>query len=545
MFEHDGKVYRNLQEQVLKNMKDIADLKVSELSSRLGFKLLTEEPYVSAELLPRQYKGNYGDALLVGPSAPYNLYVWMREDNGQGGAWVDWGKMETPTVLRGPEGQQGKQGEQGVRGSIWTSSGSDPKFEQRFNDGDQALNTSTGDVYQFSGGVWSKTGNITGPTGKAAGFGSVTATVKTISAQDAPTVKVTQSGDDTQKNFKFDFELPAPMPPEVSADATVDQSIGVPEVEVVEGGNIEHRTFTFNFKNIKGETGEQGIKGEIGLTPDVEVTAEVDSNIGTPEVEVTKGGTTENPTFNFSFKNIKGETGQRGQQGAEGPMGDPFKILGTVESYSSLPDANSTPSNAGYLVRKDNSALYELYYIEGEAPDARWTNSGTAFGGLTDCYLYKVTMWTEGIRFVAGDTEEYLPDLAISDNIQDGPGIYMTFQFISGYKTENTNYSDKNGDDVDSIVGHVIDYNGIYNSNASIPVIGYYREQQSEGIEEDFEKIEQIYIGLSGNSSIWGGVVSSLIVLGRRPINLLQEYANGGNYHARIDRSVYPLNRMP
>ena len=42
---------------------------------------------------------------------------------------------------------------------------------------------------------------------------------------------------------------------------------------------------------------------------DVSATASVDSNVGTPSGLVTKSGTSAHPSFDFAFKNLKGEQG--------------------------------------------------------------------------------------------------------------------------------------------------------------------------------------------------------------------------------------------
>lgn len=169
MLKYDGKEYRNLQEQVLKNKDDIEQLQSGANIAELGIKIVNAEaPLPSSASLPDplSYAGDYGDGYIVGTEAPFTLYVYSRSsDPSIKGFWFDWGPLNAPSVVPGPIGPQGIQGAPGVRGSFWYSQSGAPTNTAGVNDNDQALDGTSGDVYEFVNGEWQLTGNIRGPQG--------------------------------------------------------------------------------------------------------------------------------------------------------------------------------------------------------------------------------------------------------------------------------------------------------------------------------------------------------------------------------------------
>ena len=76
-----------------------------------------------------------------------------------------------PTGSAGPSGSVGSKGDPGTSGSLWYSYAGTPLFPR--NDNDQWLNTLNGDVYEYTLGDWALMGNIKGVTGDAGPTGSV------------------------------------------------------------------------------------------------------------------------------------------------------------------------------------------------------------------------------------------------------------------------------------------------------------------------------------------------------------------------------------
>lgn len=117
MLRFDGKEFRNLEEQVLKNKEDIArHWDVDRVLADFGIKMLGR--FDSYDDIKYFDEGeNYGNAYLIGTEEPYDVYVWTRPDENAGQSvayWLDIG----PISLVGP---QGPQGERGKTGTTWFS----------------------------------------------------------------------------------------------------------------------------------------------------------------------------------------------------------------------------------------------------------------------------------------------------------------------------------------------------------------------------------------------------------------------------------------
>ena len=164
MITIDGKILRNLEEQVLKNQQDITNIKSLGQLYSFDIKVVGQVTDVNDLPNPETYQGEFGDAYLVGTTLPYDFYIYTRPNQfNPTNFWLNIG----PFPLAGPQGETGPQGPQGEtgRGNSWSVSNNDPASTENRINGDQHLNGSTGAVFSLTNGVWVNTGNIRGPQG--------------------------------------------------------------------------------------------------------------------------------------------------------------------------------------------------------------------------------------------------------------------------------------------------------------------------------------------------------------------------------------------
>lgn len=114
MLTRDGKQYRNLEEQVLKNKSDIEFMLEQEgVLNEFGIKVVGEGETIADLPDASTYQGEYGDAYAIGASSPYTLYIWTRANGTHPSAyWFNIGQFP----LVGPQGPKGEDGAPGAQG---------------------------------------------------------------------------------------------------------------------------------------------------------------------------------------------------------------------------------------------------------------------------------------------------------------------------------------------------------------------------------------------------------------------------------------------
>ena len=173
-----------------------------------------------------------------------------------------------------------------------------------------------------------------GVDGAAAGFGKPIANVNTLEPGQQATVNVVATGDNTNKIFTFTFGIPKGEKGDTGATgaagaaatitgatASVDNTVGIPQVEVTAEGTASARSFNFAFKGIKGEKGEKGDKGDDGTSVSIKSSAAECNNAGDGYIDENGHLQIWNGESFVDAGEIKGPKGDKGDTGEIGPQG--------------------------------------------------------------------------------------------------------------------------------------------------------------------------------------------------------------------------------
>ena len=107
MITIDGKILRNLEEQVLKNQQDITNIKSLGQLYSFDIKVVGQVTDITDLPNPETYQGEFGDAYLVGTTLPYDFYIYTRPNQfNPTNFWLNIG----PFPLAGPQGETGPAG---------------------------------------------------------------------------------------------------------------------------------------------------------------------------------------------------------------------------------------------------------------------------------------------------------------------------------------------------------------------------------------------------------------------------------------------------
>lgn len=357
MITVNGKEYRNLEEQVLKNQKDIQDFKDGN-QTIAEFGITVVGILSDASQLP-EFGEAYGDAYLIGTATPYDMRVWTRDVANNTAKWVDLGEFP----LQGPKGDRGEVGSIIYFGTV------DLENERADRAGDFYINTVTGYWYQSveisSVCVWEKRFSLKGEKGDRGEQGKQG--VQGIPGEQGKTGPIGPQGIQGETGpvgpaFNIQGTLAStdnlPTPTEEMQDKgyayIIPNSEGVKHIWVVQGNDVEK---VFMWVDI-GVSGVQGPKGETGAGIDTLT----DTNLTLGNTTVTYD-TTEGMNINSTMRQTYGD----GQQ------------------HDSMLDLNIPikPGDGILIDKKDNEEFVEIKTSQ-LIPNTSKENVFTAKQSITD-----------------------------------------------------------------------------------------------------------------------------------------------------------------
>ena len=288
-----------------------------------------------------------------------------------------------------------------------------------------------------------------------------------------------------------------------------------------------------NRNGVSTSSDVQGPQGETGATPVIDATASVDDNVGIPMVTVESFGPADNRTFDFAFKNLKGEPGNYTKPADGIPLSDldgnvasgiVYDVTAnnsgaTFASLSALLSSGSLSTLIPTFVRKggmqirfvqssDNKYVQFLYMPSDASTVATFTNvanwqgvdatptagsrnlvdSGGVFGILKN---YNQTISTTGIvipNVVVGKTLVY--DFSNNDRKVACIGFFDNNDTLVGSYIGNTSSGGSAGHYSGEVV---VPTNSVYLkavASEAFDLILYYKDS----VYKDFLDVEKEFI---------------------------------------------------
>ena len=330
MLKFGNKEFRNLQEQVAENMRNIDGIvKGSAVLSEFGIKVVgtvedIEDLPTVAEYKEEHKDWEFGDAYAVGTEAPYEFYILTRADDTHASDyWFDIGAFPEPGP-QGPQGIQGVQGVQGPEGPQGPKGDTGDTITVTFSTDAVVGGVTLGSITTEDGLNWNIPsqaatvwGNITGVLSNQTDLNTALAgkqetlvsgtNIKTINSQS-----ILGSGDITA------------VGPQGPQGPQGEQGPAGPQGPKGDTGDTG-ATGATGPQGPQGETGPQGPQGETGATGATGAQGPAGNDGITPHIDSTSGnwfiGSTDTGVHAQGPQGIQGIQGIQGVQGETGPQG--------------------------------------------------------------------------------------------------------------------------------------------------------------------------------------------------------------------------------
>lgn len=323
MIKIENKEYRNLQEQVLKNMDDIEPIEYFiEILKQVGINVDGVVDY--PDDLPRHPEQPLTYA--VGKEPPYAIYSYVESKHD----WVYFGLFpkegpQGPIGPRGPQGMQGIQGIQGIQGDIGPQGPVGPQGPQGPKGDPGAIGPQGIQGIQGPAGA----AGATGPQGekgekgdKGDAFTYEDFTPEQLEALTGPQGIQGPEGPTGPQGPKGDKGDTGPAGAQGATGPQGPQGIqGEQGPQGIQGIPGEQGP-----KGDTGATGPEGPKGDTGDTGPQGPAGQNGTNGITPHIDATTGnwfiGETDTEVHAQGPQGIQGIQGVQGPQGEQGPKGD-------------------------------------------------------------------------------------------------------------------------------------------------------------------------------------------------------------------------------